>query len=171
MASIRRTTLWLLAASILIARPMAAADGGPPAKPPAKTTQLPNDPSRLSAAQRAKLAEAEAAARRVVPTPRYTPPTKTVVPAETVIPPERAGLDPAVLAARFRAKREATLAQLRSGMRPTGAPLPIPDKRAFVCQPPPPPVASNSNTLTPAERAKAAQAPKRAPAARKGGAR
>jgi hypothetical protein len=171
MASFRRTILWLLAASILIARPMVAADERPPVKPPAMTTQLPNDPSQLSAAQRAKLAEGAAAARRGPPPPRYVPPAKGAAPAETVIPPERAGLDPAVLAARFRAKREATLTHVRSGMRPAGAPLPVRDKRVFVCQPSPLPAMPSSNALTPAERAKAAQALKRAPAARKEGAR
>jgi hypothetical protein len=171
MAHCTRFIMWLLAASILFLRPAPAAGDPSPSKPPDKTTQLPNDPSRLSAAQRAKLAEAEGAARRLVSTPRYTAPTKSAVPAETVIPPERAGLDPAVLAARFRAKREATLAQVRSGMRPAGAPLPVRDKRAFMCQPTPPPATLSSNALTPAERAKAAQALKRAPAARKEGAR
>jgi hypothetical protein len=171
MASIRRTTLWLLAASILIARPLAAADERPPVKPPAMTTQLPNDPSQLSAAQRAKLAEGAAAARRASPPPRYVPPAKGAAPAETVIPPERAGLDRAVLAARIQAKHDETLKQLRNGWRPAGTHPPIRDKRAFVLQPAPQPVVPGSASLTPAEQAKAAEARKRAPAARKEGAR
>jgi hypothetical protein len=166
-----RSIMWLLAATMLFLCPAPAAGDSSPSKPPDRTTQLPNDPSRLSAAQRAKLAEAEAATRRLAPTPRYTPPAKTAFPAETVIPVERAGLDPAVLVARFRAKREATLAHVRTGMRPAGAPSPIRDKRAFVCQPAPVPTVPSPNVLTPAERAKAAQAMKSTPAARKEGAR